>query len=218
MRVSGVPGVVLAAVVLTACDESDDATTTRADASVHMDAAPSPRDASTDGAVPGEDAAPPRGGAGGKPAGGAGGTAAMSLPCDDLDAPFERAGEDGTFVARYLTSDPALVYRGRYDWTLELLDAAGEGIGDAELKAKAVMRAHGHGTSPIKVQHEAGSSRYELLDVNLFMAGKWEVTLSVKTTAGDDSAELRACPLELPDDEADAGDDAGPSKPRGGHG
>ena len=120
--------------------------------------------------------------------------------CDLLQEPFERTGEGGLVVARFVSIDPALEYVGRYDWTFELHDTSGSPIVDAELDAEAFMPAHGHGTSAITQEHEAGSARYELRGVNLFMAGEWELRLPIKAGVGDDYVVFRACPKNAPGD------------------
>lgn len=157
-------------------------------------------------------------GAGGQNAG-AGGQAGAAVDdedselCDEFEAPFSRRGTDKRVTMRFVSIDPKLHYKGKYNWTLELHDASGAAIGHSELSAKAWMPAHGHGTTPITVQHEAGSASYQLRVVNLYMAGKWEVTVTSKTSAGEDSVVFRACPIEPPED--DAGTDAGADRPRG---
>jgi hypothetical protein len=138
--------------------------------------------------------------------------AGVSDRCDRLDAPFERRGDGGAVVARFVSIDPGFDYKGHYDWTLELRDRSGKAIGDAELEAEADMPSHGHGTTPITLKHPSGSARYQLIDVNLFMAGKWEVKVAVTAGGATDRIVFRACPRDPPDA---GGEDGGQS--RGGH-
>ena len=122
-------------------------------------------------------------------------------------------GDGGSVVASFVHTEPALEYTGYYDWTLELRARSGAAIGDAELVADAEMPAHGHGTTPIKLHHEPGSARYELREVNLFMEGKWEVTVDVRTGGEKDRVVFRACPRDPPD-AGDDGDDGGTTRRR----
>ena len=142
--------------------------------------------------------------------------AGTSDKCDSFDGPFERVGTGGNVVARFARTEPALEFTGYYDWTLELRSSSGDAIGDAVLAADAEMPAHGHGTTPIKLHHEPGSSSYELREVNLFMEGKWEVTIDVRTDNQKDRLVFRACPRDPPDagDDGEDGEDGGTPRRR----
>lgn len=141
--------------------------------------------------------------------------AVPNMRCDRYEAPFDKASDEALFVARFVAIDPELDTRGHYDWTIELRTPSGEAITEAEVEAEGFMPAHGHGTTPITVRHQAGSATYELLDVNLYMAGKWEVRVTARSAAGEDRAVFRACVRDIPDagelsDAAEPDDDAGP--------
>jgi hypothetical protein len=128
--------------------------------------------------------------------------------CDSFESPLERAGEEGNFVVRVLRIEPELLFKGRYDWSIELADQAKTPISGATLSVKPRMPAHGHGTTPVNVRAGPVSGRYELLDVNLFMAGLWQVPIEVTTADAHDRITIIPCVIDPPDSDAGA-DDAG---------
>lgn len=150
---------------------------------------------------------------GGTALGGRSGNGGSERRCDDLLAPLERAGEQGQLVGRVLRITPELNYKGRYDWSVQLFDSKERPVSGASITVKPRMPGHGHGTSPVTVREGDEAGVYELLNVNLYMAGLWQVPLAVTSGETSDRIVFVPCVAEPPDGGAgtdDAGtDDAG---------
>ncbi len=56
------------------------------------------------------------------------------------------------------------------------------------ISAEAIMPAHGHGTTPAKVDRDGDV--WVARDVNLFMAGRWEVTFGVEVADQSDAVRV----------------------------
>jgi hypothetical protein len=76
--------------------------------------------------------------------------------------------------------------RGVHNFTVELR-AASAAEAPALLSAEAMMAAHGHRASAIIEPSGAG---YRIEDLDLFMSGRWQVTLGVELEQRSDSVEF----------------------------
>ena len=107
--------------------------------------------------------------------------AAQESPLGDVyEVGLEKTGELGLVTATLTTSVPAPKYTGEYTWTVAIVDDEGSPITGAEVVAVPTMPSHGHGTYPattLGVENEPG--QYELLKMNLFMAGLWQVDIEI---------------------------------------
>lgn len=94
---------------------------------------------------------------------------------------LEKAGAEGNFTIRLMKSSPIPQDLTLYTWEIEVLDGAGEPVTGASVEAEPRMPAHGHGTfppvTPATALDQAG--RYQLLEMDLFMAGIWRVEIRV---------------------------------------
>ena len=99
---------------------------------------------------------------------------------DVYEVGLEKSGVQGLVTATLTTSAPIPKYTGEYTWTVTIVDDEGSPITGAEVVAIPTMPSHGHGTFPantLGVENEPG--QYELLKMNLFMAGLWQVDIEI---------------------------------------
>lgn len=102
---------------------------------------------------------------------------------------LKKTGKSGLFQAELTAADPAPPDRGDNAWTVRLTDAAGQPVVGATIEAKPFMPDHGHGSTPMfGTVTDQGDGTYRITSLNLFMAGYWQVTLTIQ--AGDQSDQL----------------------------
>jgi hypothetical protein len=119
--------------------------------------------------------------------------------------------QDGMFVVKLLNnvfvnaagkSISEAPAKGQDTWTIEVDDAtAGTPVDGVTMTVTPRMPDHRHGTTPVQVT-PTGSGKYTLDPVNLYMAGYWEVTLSLGTAANSDAgstADSAMFPICVPD-------------------
>jgi hypothetical protein len=116
---------------------------------------------------------------------------------DPAEAGFEKAGSNAALWFRLEKIEPAPPSKGDNIFTISVHDEAGEPFTGA-LGAKAKMPDHGHESPTVPVVSlDADSATYTVSDVNLFMAGVWQVTFSCSesatTTPPMDSASFYFC-------------------------
>ena len=99
---------------------------------------------------------------------------------------LEKVGENGVFKVRLLLSDPIPQDTGFYNWTLEVLTVDDAPVVGASVQARPTMPAHGHGTFPPQTLavEEGVSGNYQLLNLDLFMAGVWRVEINLESSDG----------------------------------
>ncbi|HWO07903.1 MAG TPA: FixH family protein [Polyangiaceae bacterium] len=116
---------------------------------------------------------------------------------------LDKAGELGTLLFRFSDFNPTLPSRGNNTFHVQLLDAEGAPVGGAAspgavtLGVDLLMPDHGHGTSvePV-VSFDAGTGRYTLTPLYLFMPGVWRVQLEAEPSGGGatlDRVALHLC-------------------------
>ena len=81
--------------------------------------------------------------------------------------------------------EPSLA-RGVHNFTVGL-SAANGGAAPALLSAEATMAAHGHRADAVI---EPSGTRYQIEDLDLFMSGRWQVTLGVELERRSDVVEF----------------------------
>ena len=118
-----------------------------------------------------------------------GGTDAGRAPVDTYVAGLEKSGAMGRVVLTLVESDPLPRDLTLYTWQLLLTDTEGNPIDGARIVAEPRMPDHGHGTHPQFTEATAvdGAGRYELADMNLFMAGVWQINIVVTLNGADDA-------------------------------
>ena len=102
---------------------------------------------------------------------------------------MEKRSEGGTYRVLLVQSSPIPKDTGFYTWTVEVQDQNCDPLADATVVAEPRMPSHGHGTSPATTDGTptGEDGRLELVDMDLFMPGIWEVTLTVSGGGlGDD--------------------------------
>ena len=88
---------------------------------------------------------------------------------------------DGAMVFTLTSSDPAPPADTNNTWKVKIADGSGNPVEGASLSVVPTMPYMGHGT-PIKPEITAQSGGvYSIAEVNLFMAGIWEVTINATT-------------------------------------
>ena len=136
--------------------------------------------------------------AGGAGSGGAGAGGAGAIGCASdtramtYSANMELPSKDGRLKLVLQSSDPAPPVKGNNNWVLRVLDAAGAPVTGATLTVVPKMPDHGHGTSIVPTITPMGDT-YRVDNVNLFMAGLWEVTITVSAGANSDFGVFSFC-------------------------
>lgn len=95
---------------------------------------------------------------------------------------LERVSVSGAFKAVLVESVPGPPIKGKNVWTVQILDASGARPQDGlTVTADPSMPDHTHPTAvkPVVTPKNDGSGTYVLDPVYLFMAGFWEVKLTV---------------------------------------
>ena len=117
---------------------------------------------------------------------------------DEYVAGMEKVGAEG-MTFRLVSSDPAPPSRYDNTWVIEIEDATGAPLDDADVEVVPFMPDHGHGTGiPAVITPDPDvDGRYDVVPVNLFMPGLWEVTIRATpaggTAADRDSAVFTFC-------------------------
>lgn len=111
-------------------------------------------------------------------------------PVDSYVAGLEKSGDLGKVSVRLIESDPIPQDLTLYTWTLELRDAQGEAIDGASLIAEPTMPDHNHGTFPrfTEAVPLETAGHYELKEMDLFMAGVWQVDIEITLPSEGDAA------------------------------
>jgi hypothetical protein len=90
----------------------------------------------------------------------------------------------GTYTGVLVASVPGPPIKGSNDWTVKILDAAGNPVDGLAVTALPKMPEHTHPTSVIPAVTPEGGGLYDLNPVYLFMPGYWTVTLTLTPTTG----------------------------------
>ncbi|MGB0588101.1 MAG: hypothetical protein ACPGU1_00335 [Myxococcota bacterium] len=91
--------------------------------------------------------------------------------------------EDAGLTVTLSLSTPEPKYVGKYTWRLSLSASLGEEtlpVGWADVVATPTMPSHGHGTfPPTTLGARISEGDYELLEMDLFMPGVWQIDVTV---------------------------------------
>lgn len=82
-------------------------------------------------------------------------------------------------------ADGAAPSKGSNSMVIQVFDATGLAILDANVALEPLMPAHGHGSTSAPTVMNLGRGYYRSDDVVLFMAGEWQITITATTV--DDS-------------------------------
>jgi hypothetical protein len=111
----------------------------------------------------------------------ASGDGGQGLQGDTYLAGLEKVSTDGHFRVALVESTPIPQDLTFYTWTVEVRDAQGSVLDQASVVAEPTMPEHGHGTFPVTTPGVATGEigRFTLTDMDLFMAGTWQIELRV---------------------------------------
>lgn len=122
-------------------------------------------------------------------------TGALALGCGDDESaqPAEeyvdtyvdgltRTGE--FFSVKLMTASPAPPDKGLNTWTLAVTDSDGAAVTDATVMVSPLMPAHGHGSNPKDFHGVLEDGMYTFTDMNLYMAGRWTMDITIEQPSG----------------------------------
>jgi hypothetical protein len=120
---------------------------------------------------------------------------AMDARAEQYTAGMERTGASNLMKMSLMVSDPAPPHKGTNVWSLRVTDAQGAALSGATIGVLPWMPDHMHGTSvKAVVTPDGADGHYTVKPLYLFMAGLWEITFDITTTAGaKDSVVFRFC-------------------------
>lgn len=107
------------------------------------------------------------------------------LPEQEWSSWFE--SEEGVFRVRYRSELGAISINEMHNWDLQIEDAQGSAVADAEFEVSGGMPAHDHGlaTSPA-VDPTSEPGLYRLSGLRFHMPGEWELEISVRVGHNED--------------------------------
>lgn len=113
-------------------------------------------------------------------------------PFDEYVSGLSRDTLEGTF-GMAVTADPAPPDVGPVAFTFQVTDAAGP-LMDGAVQIRPFMPLHGHGSVPEILEGVPdGAGGYAVEAVDLFMAGLWEIHVTVTSAETTDEGLYRFC-------------------------
>lgn len=103
---------------------------------------------------------------------------------DEYTAGMTRIGANGYTVA-LLDSVPLPARKGKYTWTIRVVDPAMTPATGFDVRVTPTMPDHGHGTSPSTIT-PGSDGTYTISQMDLFMTGLWNIRIAIR----DASSEL----------------------------
>ena len=110
----------------------------------------------------------------------------LEFESDTYVAGIEKVGAQGTLKLRILDADPAPPDKGENRLTVQLIaaDDGGE-IDGATLGLDPTMPEHGgHGSTAAAITPLGSEGKYEVVALNLSMAGLWRLLFTIETADG----------------------------------
>jgi hypothetical protein len=109
-------------------------------------------------------------------------------------ANLEKMGTSGLVKFTLVKADPGPPVKGSDNtWTVQISDAAGQPMGDAEIAIKGIMPDHGHGWSTVPTITKNADGTFTFDKMNMFMHGIWNITFTVTTPSVTDFAVYSFC-------------------------
>lgn len=99
----------------------------------------------------------------------------------------------GTVQVAVMDALPAPPEKGKNALTLEVKDAEGKPLDDAQIAIVPFMPDHGHGSAVTPKVTPAGGGRYDVTDVVLTMPGLWEVRVDVQSPSASGAVTFAFC-------------------------
>jgi hypothetical protein len=107
---------------------------------------------------------------------------------------LRKPGKSGHFTFVLVRANPAPPARDDNTWTLQVLDGSGNPVTNATFPSiKPFMPKHGHGASVAPVVTANADGTYTIGQLNLFMAGLWQVTIDAQSGTTTDSVVYSFC-------------------------
>jgi hypothetical protein len=98
---------------------------------------------------------------------------------------YMRTSTSGAVTATLLSSDPAPPAQGNNTWMIALATAStGAPLDGVAMVVTGLMPDHGHPLGVPPTVTPAGGGQYAVDDIDMFMAGYWEITLALTLPAG----------------------------------
>jgi hypothetical protein len=112
----------------------------------------------------------------------------------DFAMPMVEMGEQQLFEVSIVKADPPAPAQGSNVWTLQVNDAAGDPVDDAELKVKCSMPGHSHGCAVTPTVTNLGDGKYQFDPLIFTMSKNWNVRFTVEKADGtSDFAQFSLC-------------------------
>lgn len=99
--------------------------------------------------------------------------------------PLTKSTSGGGFRVSLLEGSPAPPAIGKNTWTLRVTNTSGQPVSGLSLSVHPYMPDHGHGTALPDVIAGTESGTYQIRAMDLFMAGVWQVEVSLGTVQSD---------------------------------
>lgn len=118
-----------------------------------------------------------------------------SVAIADDDGDVVSVSNAGHFHVRIVERPDPLTINRLHDWVLEIRDADGTPVDDADIDVSGGMPEHNHGLPTLpRVAERICDGRYRLAGIRFHMSGYWEIRLTISSTLHRDSVTI---PLTL---------------------
>jgi hypothetical protein len=108
--------------------------------------------------------------------------------------PMIEMGDQQLFEVSIVKADPPAPAQGSNVWTVQVNDAAGDPVEDAELTVKCSMPGHNHGCAVRPTVTNLGDGKYQFDPLIFTMSKNWNVTFTVQGVDGtSDFARFSLC-------------------------
>jgi hypothetical protein len=109
------------------------------------------------------------------------------LPPAELDLSRSKSSANSLYVVSIQPEVEPVVTGAMHGWVVIVKDANGTPVTDAVITVDGGMPQHGHGM-PTQVTGHFGEGHYRVEGMRFNMGGWWELTLTIETAAGGDTA------------------------------
>ena len=123
-----------------------------------------------------------------------GGSTGMASPCegdmrgDDYAVGLAKTTDERTVT--FVDASPAPPAKGDNTWTLRVTDTSGAPLPGLTMEVGTWMPDHGHGSPIVPTVTEDGEPGTYVIDpLNFFMAGLWEITITLSDPSGGASTD-----------------------------